>query len=593
MEVNTAIYRRMLRYVRPYAHRLALAMLFMLFVSAFHGAVAFLVKPALDDIFIRKDASRLTVIPLVVLCVYLLKGIFDFGQTYLMGSTGQRVVRDIRNHLYGHMQGLSQAFYMRNPTGVLISRVQNDVGLMQGAITEATTGLVKDVFSVLALAGVIVYRDWRLAAVALVLFPLAFLPIYKFGRKIRRSSVQGQEIAGGVVSHLQETFSGSKIVKAFGAEAFETDRFVARNQSLYRTYLKIVKTQAMSAPLSEVFAGMGAAAVIAYGGYSVVRGGSTPGNFFSFMTALFMMYEPVKRLSRINNVIQQGIAAAGRVFDVLDTPPGISDREGAVPLSEVRKEIVFDNVSFRYGDEGPWILKGIDLAVPVGSTVALVGSSGAGKSTLVDLVPRFYDPQEGAIRFDGTDLRDLTISSLRSKIAIVGQHTVLFNDTVRYNIAYGMRDASQERIEEAARRANAHGFISRLEGGYDTEVGEQGLKLSGGERQRVAIARALLKDSPILILDEATSALDNESESIVQTALEELMKGRTTFVIAHRLSTVRNADLILVMEDGRIVERGTHEGLLACESRYRNFYLKQFETRRTSLPLPSRGGEEG
>jgi subfamily B ATP-binding cassette protein MsbA len=344
--------------------------------------------------------------------------------------------------------------------------------------------------------------------------------------------------------------------------------------------MKVVKVQAMTSPLSEMFAGVGAAAVIFYGGYSVMNGQSTPGNFFSFMTALFMLYEPVRRLSRINNVIQQGIAAASRVFEVLDTLPDVKEKEDAPDLAAIEKEIEFDHVDFRYSEQGEYILKDITFRVPLGTLVAIVGSSGAGKTTLVDLLPRFYDPQNGAIRIDGTDIRDVSLSSLRSRIGIVSQHTILFNDTVRSNIAYGMSDASKEEIEEAARRANAHGFLSRMPEGYETVIGEQGLKLSGGERQRVAIARAILKDAPILILDEATSALDTDSESVVQEALEHLMRGRTTFVIAHRLSTVRNADVILVVEEGRIIESGGHEELLARESRYRSFYLKQFEERK-------------
>jgi subfamily B ATP-binding cassette protein MsbA len=345
-----------------------------------------------------------------------------------------------------------------------------------------------------------------------------------------------------------------------------------------------VKVQALTSPLSETFAGIGAAAVIFYGGYSVVNGHSTPGNFFSFLTALFMLYEPVKRLSRVNNVIQQGIAAATRVFEVMDTLPEVEEKPGAKALPPIRREIEFDHVEFRYRDEGDYILKDIALRVSAGTMVAIVGSSGAGKTTLVDLLPRFYDPKNGAIRIDGTDIRDVSLPSLRAQIGVVGQHTILFNDTIRANIGYGTPDAALPRIEEAARRANAHGFISRLQAGYDTVVGEQGLKLSGGERQRLAIARALLKDAPVLILDEATSALDTESESIVQEALDALMRGRTTFVIAHRLSTVRNADVILVVEEGRIVERGTHEELLSAETRYRSFYLKQFEERKSGAP---------
>ncbi|MCL5965873.1 MAG: lipid A export permease/ATP-binding protein MsbA [Deltaproteobacteria bacterium] len=586
--MSLSIYRRMLVYVRPYVPKLVLAMLFMVIVSAFHGSIAFLVKPALDDIFIKKDATRLAVIPFLVLGVYLLKGVFDFLQNYLMSGAGQRVVRDIREHLYRHMQSLSLSFYTKHPTGVLMSRVTNDVGLMQGAITDAVTGLIKDVFTAVFLVAVVFYRDWRLALVALVAFPLAFWPIARFGRKLRRTSIRTQEVTGGLSSHLQETISGAKLVKAFGAEQYEVDRFTTHNADLFRLTMKIVKVQALTAPLSEMFAGVGAAAVIFYGGYSVVNGHSTPGNFFSFMTALFMLYEPVKRLSRINNVIQQGIAAATRVFEVLDTLPEVREKEDAAALPAVSREIVYDRVDFRYAeDDGEPILKDISLRVPVGSMIAVVGSSGAGKTTLVDLLPRFYDPERGSIRIDGVDIRDVTLASLRAQIGIVSQHTILFNDTVRNNIAYGMPGAPAERIMEAAARANAHNFISRLREGYGTVIGEQGLKLSGGERQRIAIARALLKDAPILVLDEATSALDTESESIVQEALDNLMRGRTTFVIAHRLSTVRNADVIVVIENGRIVESGPHAELLARESRYRSFYLKQFEGRK---PGPAAAG---
>jgi ATP-binding cassette, subfamily B, bacterial MsbA len=581
--MGVKIYQRMLSYVRPYAPRLALASVFMVFVSAFQGAIAFLVKPALDDIFIKKDPTRLSIIPLLVLGAYLLKGFFEFAQRYMMNDAGQRVIRDIRDHLYRHMQSLSLSFYTRHQTGTLISRVLNDVGLMQAAVTEAASGLIKDVFASIFLIAVVFYRDWQLALVALVAFPLAVWPIARFGRKLRKTSRKTQEIAGGLTVHLHETISGAKLVKAFGAEEYETERFMAKNADLFRLTMKVVKVQSMTAPLSQVFAGIGIAAVIYYGGYSVVKGHSTPGNFFSFMTALLMLYEPVKRLSGINNTIQQGIAAAERVFEVIDTLPDVEEAPGARTLETVRDRIEFDRVSFRYADEGAAILSDICLEVSTGTMVAIVGSSGAGKTTLVDLIPRFYDPEEGVIRIDGNDIRDYTLGSLRSRIGIVSQHTILFNDTIRNNIAYGMRDAAPSRVEEAARLAGAFGFVSKLKDGFDTVIGEQGMKLSGGERQRLAIARALLKDAPILILDEATSALDTESERVVQEALDALMRGRTTFVIAHRLSTVRNADVILVIEGGRIVERGRHDELLTRDSRYRSVYLKQFEEKKSAV----------
>jgi subfamily B ATP-binding cassette protein MsbA len=583
------LYRRMLGYVRPYLPRLALALLLMIGVSALNGAIAFLVKPVLDDIFIRRDAARLAYIPFLVLAIYLARGLLEFAHIYMMNGVGQRVVRDIRQHLYSHMQSLSLSFYLRHPAGVLMSRVMNDVTLMQTAVTDAATGLIKDAFTVLFLVGVVFYRDWKMAIVALVVFPVAIWPIARFGRRLRRTSTRTQEVMGAVSSHLQETISGAKLVKSFGAEEYEVDRFSVRNQELFRLSMKVAKVQALAAPLSEVFGGIGAAAVIYYGGYNVVNGLATPGNFFSFITALFMLYAPVKGLSRVNNIIQQGVAAGIRVFEVVDTLPEVREKADAVPLSGAPAEIVFDRVEFRYAPDGEPVLQGVDFRIPAGTMVAIVGSSGAGKTTLVDLLPRFYDPQRGSVRVDGKDIRDVTISSLRSRIAIVGQHTVLFNDTVRNNIAYGMPDAPVEKVVEAARRANAHGFIERMERGYDTRVGEQGLSLSGGERQRLAIARALLKDAPVLILDEATSALDTESERIVQDALDTLMKGRTVFVIAHRLSTVRNADVILVIEGGKIVERGRHEELLARDSRYRAFYLKQFEERAGVRDADGRG----
>ncbi len=585
--MGVTIYRRMLAYVRPYAPRLLLAMVFMVVTSAFHGAVAFLVKPVLDEIFIDRDAARLAILPFVLLGIYLVRGGSEFAHVYLMNGVGQRVIRDIRERLYRHLQSLSLSFYLRHPAGVLMSRVTNDVGMMQGAVTEAVTGIIRDSCSALFLTGVVFYRDWKLAVVAMVAFPLAFWPIARFAKRLRRTGARTMEVTGTLASHLQETISGAKLVKSFGAEEYESDRFALRNLDLYRLNMKVVRIQALASPLSEFLGGIGAAAVIYYGGYSVIRGESTPGNFFSFLTALFLLYAPVRGLSRVNNLIQQGIAAAGRVFEVLDTLPEVREKEGAASLPPVPREIEFDRVDFRYQPEGDLVLREVTLRVPAGTTVAVVGGSGAGKTTLVDLIPRFYDPVGGAVRIDGTDLRDLALGSLRSRIGIVGQHTILFHDTVHNNIAYGVPDAPREKVEEAARRANAHGFVSRLPRGYDTVVGEQGLTLSGGERQRLAIARALLKDAPILILDEATSALDSESERVVQEALETLMRGRTTFVIAHRLSTVRNADTILVLEEGRIVESGRHEELLSRPTRYRDFYSRQFEEGRPGEPSPS------
>lgn len=573
------LYRRILTFVRPYFGRIILAMVCMIIVSAFSGAIAFLVKPVLDDIFINKDATKLFIMPVLVAAIFLLKGFFDFAQAYLMAWVGQRVIRDIRDLLYSHLQTLSLSFFMNNPTGVLMARITNDVSLMQNAVSNALTGIIKDFFAIIFLIGVIFYRDFRLAIVAMILFPLAFFPILKFSKKMRHTSRKSQEILGSLSSMLQETISGAKLIKAFGTEEYEIDKFKRENENLFRQTMKLFKVQALSSPLSEILAGLGAAAVILYGGMSVIQGTSTPGNFFSFITALFMLYEPVKRLSRVNNIIQQGFAGATRVFELLDALPEIKEHPDAEPLPLFRNNIVFKDVHFRYNSENEYVLKGANLDIKRGQTVAIIGSSGAGKSTLVDLIPRFYDVNGGDILIDGNNIKDVTIDSLRNQISIVSQHTILFNETIKYNIAYGVPDAEMEKVIQAAKAANAHDFIQKFPDGYETPVGEMGMRLSGGERQRIAIARALLRDSPLLILDEATSALDSESESVVQEALERLMKGRTVFVIAHRLSTVKNADVILVIEGGEIAEQGTHDELMSLESRYKYFYEKQFKVK--------------
>lgn len=579
------LYKRILQFVRPYWFRLLGAMICMMFVSAATAGVAFLVKPVIDDTFINKDISMLYLIPIAIIVLYLVKGVFDYGQAYLMGYVGQRVVADIRNKLHRHIQTLSLSFLTRTPTGILMSRITNDVNLIQSAVSNAVTSILKHAFSIIGLTGVVFYRDWKLAIFSFLIFPLAVVPIVKFGRRLRKVSTQSQKVMGALTTLLQETISGNRIVKAFGMEEYENKRFSDENNRLFRTIMKSLKIRAMSSPVMELIGGLGSALVIWYGGYCVIKGYSTPGNFFSFLAGLIMLYEPVKKLSKVNNIIQQGLAAAVRVFDILDTEPEIRDKRDAKPLPPFSKSIEFRCVSFKYDDE--LVLKDISLKVNIGESVALVGMSGGGKTTLVNLIPRFYDVTSGAILIDGVDIRDATIESVRSQIAIVAQETILFNDTIRSNIAYGDINRPDEAILKAAKTANAHEFIMATPMGHDTIVGEQGVKLSGGQRQRMSIARAVLKDAPILILDEATSSLDTESEIEVQQALENLMKDRTTFIIAHRLSTIRNADRIVVIIDGEIVEEGPHEELLRKNGEYAKYYKLQFSDGGEVVPLNS------
>ncbi len=571
------LYKRLLGFVKPYWVRLMLAMICMAFFSLATAATAFLVKPVLDDIFMEKQASMLMIVPLLVMGLYLIKGLFDFGQSYLMAYVGQKTVADLREALYHHIQYLSFSFFTGNTTGTLMSRITNDVNLIQRSVSDAITSLFKDVFTIAGLTGVIFYRDVKLALIAFLIFPWAAVPIVKFGKKLRKFSGKSQEKMADISTFLQETISGSRIIKAFGMEEYENRRFSQENRRYFRIIMKRLKIRALSSPVMELLGGLGAAVIIWYGGYQVIKGHSTPGTFFSFMAALMMLYEPVKRLNKANQLIQEGLAAAARVFSILDTVSEIKDKKGAKFLPTISRSIEFQNVSFKY--ENDWALQDINLKVKAGEAIALVGTSGGGKTTMANLLPRFYDVSKGRILIDGIDIRDATINSLRSQIGLVTQQTVLFNDTVRYNIAYGDMKKSDQEIIGTARSANAHHFITKLPNGYDTIIGEQGVKLSGGEKQRLAIARALLKNAPILILDEATSSLDNESEKEVQKALEILMKNRTTFIIAHRLSTVVHADLIVVISHGRIVEQGKHDKLIKLKGEYYRLYHTQFQAK--------------
>ena len=569
------IYKRLLFYLKPYRMRMVWAAVFMLLSSAMISAQTYLVKPVIDKVIIGMDWNIGRWVPLALIVVSVLKGITWYGRDYFMGYIGQKVVNDIRDQLYAHIQNLSFSYFTRTSTGVIMSRIVNDVNLVQGALTRVPSSLVQGAFTMAALTGYIIYLNWRLAAFSLVVLPFAGIALSKFSRRFRKTSTQMQEQIGELTTHLHETISGIRIVKAFGMELYEGRRFAARNKDLFNSLMRSIKTSALSHPVMEVISMTGTAFVILYGLYAIiVTKTMTPGDFFSFTVALVFFYRPLKDMNGINNIVQDGIAAAKRIFEVLDTEPEIRNRDGAITLSRNFRTIELRDISFQY-EEAP-VLKNVSLTVNSGETIAIVGRSGGGKTTLVNLLPRFYDVTRGAILIDGTDIRNATLESLRSCTAIVTQQTILFNDTIRNNIAYGHTEKTFDDIIRAAQAAHADGFIRALPQGYDTVIGESGVKLSGGQRQRIAIARALLKDAPILILDEATSSLDTESEREVQNALDTLMRGRTSFVIAHRLSTIMNADRIIVLKGGRIVEEGRHEQLLALAGEYKNLYDQQF-----------------
>ena len=568
-------FKRLLLMTKKYYLRFILAAICMVIAGGLQSALPLVSKPAIDEIFVSKDMSALTWIPFAIVGIFLFKGLCNYGQNILMSSIGLRIVADLRNKLYECIQRQSLSFFTGHPTGMLMSRITNDVLSVQSAASEAVTALVKDTFTLVCLVGVIFYMDWKLALLAMIVFPLTVYPIAWFGQKMRKVTTSTQITMGTLNSLLQETIAGTRIVKAFCMEKYESDRFGAENERLFKLNMKTVTINAISSPLMDFLGGLGIAAVIFYGGYNVVQGYSTPGTFFSFIAALLMLYEPVKRLTNVNNTINQGIAGADRIFSIIDRVPDIIDKTDAQALPPIQNSIDLQNVSFRY-EEKP-VLKNVNLTIRAGEVVAFVGMSGGGKTTLVNLIPRFYDVSEGRVLIDGLDIRDVTLSSLRGQIAIVTQQTILFNDTVRNNIAYGDICTTEEEIYKAAKAANAHDFIMKLPNGYDSNIGELGTKLSGGEKQRISIARALLKDAPILILDEATSSLDTEAEIEVQDALDNLMKGRTTLVIAHRLSTIRNADRIIALVNGEIVEEGNHDTLMARKGEYYRLYNLQFK----------------
>lgn len=585
-------YFRILKLLPAYNLELVLAFACMVGFALSNGAMAYLIGPVMKflfssggeatginliplDLFTIQKEKMIIAIPLAIMAVGVVKGISSFGQSYFMGFVGMGIVRDIRKRLYEHILSLPVGYFTGSPTGVLISRLTNDVNLLQSTTSEAVATVLKQSLTILVLAGIVISLDWKLALAAGVALPLSLYPMRKLGKKMKRASTEGQATMGTMTALLHEAIAGIRIVKAFSMEGYEAERFRQENERFTRTQIKTVKVRSISSPLMEMLGAVAFAITIWYAAYRISSGTLKPEAFISFFASVIMFYQPIKSLNGVNLNIQQGLAAAVRIFDVLDTRPEPLAPDGSFETAGINDCIEFRGVSFNYG--GEQVLKDINLKVKKGTALAIVGSSGAGKTTFVNLIPRFYDATKGAILFDNKDIRDIRLKSIRRVSAIVSQQVVLFNDTVKRNIAYGDFSRTDDEVIRAAKAANAHDFIIRLPEGYDTIIGEGGVKLSGGERQRVSIARAILKNAPILILDEATSALDTESEQEVQRAIANLMQGRTTFVIAHRLSTVRNADRIIVLSGGRILEEGRHEELIAGGGEYSRLYSMQFE----------------
>ncbi len=559
-------------YMSPYAGSWAFGMVFMLIEALMTAALAQLMQPLMDRVLGGKETNLIVPFGFTILAVFTIRGLSSYMHSIIMNKVGQRIVGDIQKDLFSHFMSLDLAFFHANPSGQLISRVVNDVSIMRMAVSETTAAFGKSLLTLFFLIIVMIVQDWKLAICALVIFPFATLFVANIGRKIRKVSKSIQGETAILSDRLSQIFQGIRQVKAYGAETYEGAKAGGAIDKVRNLMVKSIRIGNLATPVNEILIGSVICSLVIYGGYRIADGTMSLGQLVAFLTAFTLAYEPMKKLARLNNSIQMGIGAADRVFEMMDMKPTILENPDAPDLDAANAEIKFDNVSFLYDQKEQRALDGISFTARPGKVTALVGPSGGGKSTIINLIPRFYDPQSGSISVNGSDLKNITIKSLRRHIALVSQDITIFDDTVEANIAYGAPDASEDDIHRAAKAAAADAFINELENGYKTRLGEDGVKLSGGQRQRIAIARAILRNAPILLLDEATSALDNESEKAVQAALQELEKGRTTIVIAHRLSTVQTADQIIVLDKGQIVEQGRHEELLKNNGLYARMY---------------------
>lgn len=572
------LYLRILSYIKPYMHRLIFAMFCTIMAAAGNLYIPWIIKDMIDEILADKNGTMLNWIAASIIAIFVVRGLFWYGQNYLMSYVGQSVIIDIRAAVFKKLQRLSVSFYDKNKTGTIMSYVTNDVNALQSAMVENTIEMITEGFILIGSVVAMIYLDWRLTLFTVCTFPVVLWFMEFFGKKIRKTGGRIQECTADITSVLQESVASARVIKSFVREDYEVDRFDVENRANFRANMKNAQLMATLTPVVELVAAIGVTMIIWYGCNNVINGTITAGSLVAFLTYAVNISNPIKRLTRVIGNIQKALAAAQRVFMIIDMPEEIAESRDAKQLPEVSGKVEFQNVSFAYDDKGN-VITDLSFSVKPGEVIAIVGPSGAGKSTIANLLPRFYDVNKGDIKIDGHSVREVTLDSLREQVGIVPQETMLFNGSVYNNILYGRLDATKEEIEAAAKAANAHDFIMQLTDGYETKLGDRGVNLSGGQRQRIAIARAILKNPRILILDEATSALDTESERVVQEALDRLMVGRTSFVIAHRLSTVKNADKILVLEKGNLVESGTHDELLALDGLYAHLYKIQYRNK--------------